>query len=268
MHLSKTTVSRFLLIVIFLFSGNVFADSHSETFSKKVPFQPEGLVSVKNINGNVEITSWDRDEVEVTAHKSVYGIGQKSVQQALDEIEIRVELTDDELLIETIYPDRHDEKFFSWLFGGKNNSFSVRYEIQVPRRVNLNIRTTNGNVEAERITGRVRLESTNGKVIGTEISGPARCRTTNGSIDVSLIDIKDPDDMSFYTTNGSISLELPKNFGGFVDLKTTNGHVDCDFPMEVDDRHKRTLLRGKIGEGDADITCSTTNGSIHIRPID
>lgn len=251
-----------------MFFGTVFADSHSETFSKTVAFQSEGLVSVKNVNGNVEISSWDRNEVEVIAHKSVYNIGNKSAQQALDAIEIVIDLKDDELVIETQHPDRGDESFFSWIFGSKNNSFSVQYEIRVPDRINLNIRTTNGNVEAGKITGRVRLESTNGKVIGKDLRGPVRCKTTNGSIDVSIVGFNDdPDDMSFYTTNGSISLELPDDFGGYVDLKTTNGHIDCDFPVDVDDRHKRTFLRGMIGKGDADIKCSTTNGSIHLNSL-
>lgn len=264
----KFDFSVHVLTFIFLLTVMAVADSGSDTFQKKLTFHPGGLISLKNINGNVEITSWDRDEVEITAFKKVYGVSNQTAEKMLAKIEIVIEQHDNELSIETVHPERGDKNFFSWLFGGKNNSFSVQYELKVPHRVDLNIHTTNGNVEADQISGRVRLESTNGKIIGTDITGLARCHTTNGSINFALIGIDHSDEMIFNTTNGSITLDLPQNYAGYIDLKTTNGHIDCDFPVEVDSQNRRTLLRGRIGSGDADIKCSTTNGSIHLQPVE
>jgi DUF4097 and DUF4098 domain-containing protein YvlB len=74
--------------------------------------------------------------------------------------------------------------------------------------------------------------------------------------------------MFFKTTNGSIRLYLPENFGGYVDLKTTNGEVDSEFHIKEANYKKRTRLNGRINSGESDITCSTTNGSIYLYSAD
>ena len=255
------------LIFIALSSIGVIADTATDTFYKKISFRQGGLISLDNINGSVEITSWDKDEVEITAYKKVHGSDHRRAEDLLAEIKIVIDENDDEINIKTDHPHRKDKNFFGWLFGGNNHSFSVQYEIKVPREVDLNISTTNGNVEAHNVLGRVRLESTNGKIIGKQISGLARCHTTNGSIKVSIVKIVQQDEMLFRTTNGSITLDLPENFGGYVDLKTTNGHIDCDFPLDAAKKHRRTELKGRVGDGDVTVQCSTTNGSINIHSL-
>ena len=47
--------------------------------------------------------------------------------------------------------------------------------------------------------------------------------------------------MSFKTTNGSIKLYLPEDFGADAELKTTNGHIDSDFEFTEKIRKSRIL---------------------------
>ena len=140
----------------------------------------------------------------------------------------------------------------------------MEYEIKVPRNIDLNLHTTNGNVRVEEVSGKIRLESTNGKIIAEEIKGLARCKTTNGSIRVEFDEISDDDKMSFKTTNGSIKLYLPEDFGADAELKTTNGHIDSDFEFTEKIRKSRKRYSGQINEGGGELICSTTNGSIHL----
>jgi len=81
---------------------------------------------------------------------------------------------------------------------------------------------------------------------------------------VAIEEIPLEDEMNFRTTNGSIRLYLPRDFGGYIDLETTNGSIDCDFPIRMDKRKKQHYLRGQINSGDTDLYCTTTNGSINI----
>jgi DUF4097 and DUF4098 domain-containing protein YvlB len=144
----------------------------------------------------------------------------------------------------------------------------VEYKIKIPETADLNIVTTNGNVEVNDICGRIRMESTNGEILAEDIKGLVRCNTTNGSIRVDFEDIPVEDEMFFKTTNGSIRLYLPQNYGGHVDLKTTNGEVESEFRVKDANYKKRTRLNGWINTGDSDITCSTTNGSIYLYAAD
>ena len=113
------------------------------------------------------------------------------------------------------------------------------------------------------------MHSTNGKINAKNVSGLLRCETTNGRIHAEINEITSEDEMTFRTTNGSIKLYLPENYGGYADLKTTNGHIDSDFRLR--DKYKsskkwksKRAYRGEFGNGDGSITCKTTNGSIYL----
>src|SRR6185312_16109433 len=70
----------------------------TEDFHKTVPLNANGRVSLENVNGNVEITGWDKNEVQIDAVKSAHD------QQRLDEAKIEVEGSGDSVRIRTRYP--------------------------------------------------------------------------------------------------------------------------------------------------------------------
>jgi DUF4097 and DUF4098 domain-containing protein YvlB len=251
--------------ILLLLVQNAMASTVRETFKKTIAFDQEGYLSLDNANGNVQITSWEKDEVEIIAHKEVRASDRETAERMMKKLEIDIRESADEIIIETYFPKGSSGGgVFGWLFGSGGQSFSVEYEIRVPQNIDLNINTTNGKVETENVTGKLRLEATNGKIIGRDISGFARCKTTNGSIRVEFSEIPEGDKLTFKTTNGSIKLYLPQDFGGDVDLKTTNGHIDSDFPLSGRGKKSKKRYSGYIGEGNRELTCATTNGSIDL----
>src|ERR1035441_6000181 len=56
----------------------------TQDFHRTVPLSANGRVSLDNINGDVEITGWDRNEVQIDAVKKARD------QQRLDEARIEV----------------------------------------------------------------------------------------------------------------------------------------------------------------------------------
>lgn len=261
---------QFILLTSFLFLISqhlIFASTVRETFKKSIHFSEGGFLSLSNSNGNVDIISWDKDEVEIIAYKEVRSSDRKSAEKLIEKLEVEIRQSDDEIIIKTHHPKGSSGSgFFSWLFGTGGVSFSVEYEIKVPKRTDLNIHTTNGGLRIEDVTGRMRLESTNGKINARDISGLTRCETTNGSIKIEFVEVAEGDEMTFRTTNGSIKLYLPEDFGADeVDLKTTNGYIDSDFPMSgSSSRKSKKRFRGSINKGERELSCSTTNGSIHL----
>jgi DUF4097 and DUF4098 domain-containing protein YvlB len=256
-----------ILVTLFLTSSSVFSYSLEETFKKRIPVSAGGLLSVDNSNGSVEVVSWDQDEVEIIAHKKVNASGKEDAQRMMEKLEIRVREDGSDIKVETVSPRKYGRSggFFNWIFDGSTSSYSVSYELRVPRRFDVNLESTNGNVEAREIDGRIRMETTNGKINASGIRGMVRCSTTNGSIVVRLDQVTDNDEMTFKSTNGSIKLYLPESYSGFVDLKTTNGRIDSEFDItEKYDSDKRKRIRGMIGNGDGSVTCKTTNGGIDL----
>jgi len=256
--------------VILLLTGQLLATTLTETFEKTLPFKEGSLLSVSNENGNVEIDVWDKNEIEIIAYKKVRASDSDMAEKMMQDLQIEIQDHSGALDVKTRYPKGSGGKggLFGWIFGGNNNNCSVEYKIRIPEKADLNIETTNGNVEVNDVSGRIRMESTNGEILAKEINGLVRCNTTNGSIKVDFENIPVEEDMFFKTTNGSIRLYLPENYGGHVDLKTTNGEVDSEFHIKEANYKKRTRLNGRINSGESDITCSTTNGSIYLYSTD
>ena len=73
----------------------------TQEFHRTVPLPANGRVSLANINGNVEITGWDRNEVQIDAIKTARD------QQRLDNARIEVETSSDSVEIRTRYPEHH-----------------------------------------------------------------------------------------------------------------------------------------------------------------
>jgi len=271
--MTKSKFSQFtqlFLIVLFsclIFHQSVFASTARETFQKNITFSDGGYLNLSNSNGDVEIVSWDKDEVEIIAYKEVRAEDRDTAVKLLERLDIEIREGEDEIVVETFYPKGSSGKgFFGWLFGKGGVSFSVEYEIKVPKNTDLNIYTSNGEVRVEEISGRLRLESTNGKINARDISGLTRCKTTNGSIKVEFDEVGEGEEMTFKTTNGSIKLYLPEDYGADdVELKTTNGNINSDFPMVGNSNRKsKKRFRGSINEGKRELSCLTTNGSIHL----
>jgi DUF4097 and DUF4098 domain-containing protein YvlB len=159
----------------------------------------------------------------------------------------------------------------------------VRYEIESPRTVDVNLRTVNDKVQISGIDGAIDATTVNGPIKLEGETGPIHAHTTNGEIETDIgllinnakfsttngsIDVKVHAGVApviATTTNGSIDLTLPADFAGCLDAKTNNGRVHSDFPILVAGKIKNRL-EGKIGEGgEALVKLRNLNGSIHLR---
>ena len=61
----------------------------TEEFHRTVPLSSNGRISLENINGNVTVTGWERNEVQIDAVKKARD------QQKLDEARIEVDASSD-----------------------------------------------------------------------------------------------------------------------------------------------------------------------------
>lgn len=266
----KTFFNSTILFLISLISAApLFSSEIEETFKKNVKVESATLLSVENKNGNIEITTWDQDEVGITAYKKVRAGSRDEAIELMEQLKIVVEMDGHEIEVYTEYPDKRRGRsggFFSWLVGDSwNTSYSVSYEIKVPQSFDVNAGSTNGRVEAIDCNGRIRLETTNGKITADNISGSVRCNTTNGSIKVSLVEVNDREEMNFSSTNGSISLYLPRDIDADIKARTTNGSINCNLNITEQYGHSKKHLDAVINNGGTYIYLKTTNGSIHIR---
>jgi len=256
---------HWVLFLIFGCVGVLQASRVSKEFRKSYPFSPGGKVAVKNVNGNISVEPWDRDSVEVFAEIEVKARSRREAEEFMDEVEILIDDQHDRLLIEPDYPKiRGGDSFWDWIFGGKKPRVKVQFWIRVPAKTDLNLKSVNGRVEVRDVEGRAKLETTNGQIEAEGMRGSVDARTTNGGIRVELAELDPDDEMTFRTTNGGIKLYLPEDVQVDIEASTVNGGISTDFPLEVNGKFNRKLVKGRINGGGGLIDLHTVNGSIRI----
>jgi DUF4097 and DUF4098 domain-containing protein YvlB len=199
-----------------------------EEFRQTYPLDKQGKVRLDNINGNVRIVTWDREEINVEAIKRA------KTQEHLDQVKIEVDAKADQFRIRTKYPDSKSRR-------NKDNSVSVEYVLTVPQQSRLDrINTVNGNVEIEKVGGDVEASSVNGSVTAAGLAGQAELSTVNGSVKANFSALKKS--VSLKSVNGSVTVSLPPEANAKVSAHTVTGGISSDFGLQT----KSTFPSGKI----------------------
>jgi DUF4097 and DUF4098 domain-containing protein YvlB len=223
----------------------------TEEFHKTVSLNGNGRVSLENVNGNVEITGWDKNEVQIDAVKSARD------QERLDEATIEVEGSGDAVRIRTHYPEGRNN----------NNPASVHYTVHVPAGAQLDkVSLVNGSLEVAQVNGEVNATLVNGKLKAHDLAGRAKLSTVNGSSDVEYRTLANVSEVKISAVNGNINLILPASPNATVSASTISGNIKTDFPIQVESGFTGRRLSGTLGSGGTHIDLSNVNGSTHIGP--
>lgn len=265
MRLNKERVLTPILIsLLLLLADSSYGGKLREHFEKTYDLKAGGRIILSNTNGRIEIRSWDREQVKIEAEKEVEAGSRRAAEEFMREVRIRIDRREGEILIETDYPRRrHGGNFLDFIFGRRPH-VKVDYRLLVPQQVDLDIRSVNGGVEIAEVKGTVRARTTNGAIELSGIRGSVSAKTTNGHIKAELLKLVENEDMEFKTTNGGITVYLPRDVEADINASTTNGSIRTDFPLEIRGRFVGKRLRGKINGGGGLIELHTTNGGIKI----
>ena len=236
-------------------------------------FKGTGITKIdaQAANGRITLEGSDRDEITVRARKKVRGRGTVAAEFA-EQVEVCAEQIGEELRVFTEHPPPP-----------RGVNLSVRYAIETPREIDVNLRTVNSKIEISGISGAIDATTANGIINLEGDAGPIRARATNGTIraEIGLL----ANDAEFSTTNGTIGVEvhrcigsvaasttngtinltLPADFAGQFDAEARRGRVHSDFPVPVVGRIKNQLKGEVGGGGEAIIKLRTVNGSIRLK---
>jgi DUF4097 and DUF4098 domain-containing protein YvlB len=247
------------LCALLTFALGAYASDHrgalTEEFHQTYAITPDGRIELDNINGDVHISSWDRNEVKVDAVKYA------DTKERLDEAKIEVNASKDSVSIRTKYPD-HDH---NWTWSSHNNPASVEYTLTVPRTVSLDeIKLINGALDVNGISGEVRASCINGRLEARDLSGRAKLETINGKLDARFSRLA-RNDVELNSVNGGLEVTIPSDSNAEVEASTVSGGISNDFGLHVSRHMVGHSLRGELGSGGARIKASNVNGHIEIR---
>lgn len=226
----------------------------SETFSQTYPVASDVEISLSNVNGSVEITGWDKNEVALEAEKHA------ADKDALAKIQIDVAASEKSLSIKTKYTQ-------SGFFGLKNNG-TVSYRLHVPATAKLGkISAVNANITVTGMQGEMTLESVNGSIRADIAGRNTSVTTVNGSLAVRLDPSDEKRSVYLHTVNGGCKVALPEKFNGSFDASTVNGKITCS-AKNAKLTGSRSKLQGAFGDlSGTSIDASSVNGSILFEPL-
>ena len=251
------------LVLTLLLATAAGAATLTETVDRTFDVRIGAKVALSNVNGSITVSSWDQPRVRVLAYKEVEG-DRREAQDAMKELRVEFQQRDGGLNVITHYPkESNGGSIFDWLLGDDVDA-EVKYELTVPRTMNVDVTNTNGSIRISDVAGQHELDTTNGRIRVERCAGAVEASTTNGSIEAELLRVSRGQPMRFETTNGRIIVTVPRDLGAEVDARTTNGSISSDLPVTTT-KIGSNRLQGTINGGGTPLRLRTTNGGIEIR---
>ena len=271
----------------------------AEEIDRRIDAAADGHVHVSNIAGEVTISGWSRNEVEVTGELG------RNVEELI------VERDGDKITIKVKVP--------------RNSGRGIESDlhIQVPEASSIDVGTVSADIDVTEVQGEQSLSTVSGDVDteadgsdvsaesvsgDVEVSGQGKdieMRASSVSGDVALfrgggvvavgsvsgevtVDEGSFERAELETVNGEIIFHAELANGGKLQAETVNGDVDIEFAKKVEGRYDVDTFNGNIhncfgpkaertskytpgwelsfqeGDGNARVTVSTLNGDISI----
>ena len=213
---------------------------------RQLELEPGGRLIVDADRANVSVRGGSRDGAHVLITSPKRNV-EEHYRFTLDESDGRV-------LVEA---DRRGISWFDW------GDSSLRIEVEVPTATSIDVETSGGRIEVERLVGNVDVHTSGGRIEVLEILGDVDAHTSGGPIVVERVN----GDLRVKTSGGSISIE---SITGDVKAGTSGGSVVLE---EIGGRAEARSSGGSItvyfGEGNGHGgTLSTSGGTVtaHVDP--
>ncbi len=206
-------------------------------------------VTIETRNGRAEYRGWDRTDIQIESRRTMrlkrgsgfkflfisvgWGNSMPSPEEATKLFEqMKTDITEEDgaLTINAVFPKSQ-----------KNVSMSNDLIVHGPRGLDVTLKTDNGAVTVEGISGTVDAQTANGAVDLKDLEGPCHAQTSNGALTVV-------------------------NASGGLDLSTSNGRIDCNavsgsIQAQTDNGRISLRIADALGPEDV-ISCESSNGAI------
>ena len=219
------------------------------------PVEAGGTLTTDNAFASIEISSWAKNEVNVTVEKRSEFSDEGRARRAIDDIEVRTEKRDDDVHISV---DAQDSN--------RRSRVTINITVRVPERYNLDLKASGGDIAIDDLRGDVRARSSGGDVVmGNIRESTVDVRTSGGDIRLESCDA----DTRMRTSGGDVRIE---NAGGRTQVQTSGGdiqieHADGDVDVrtsggDIEIENTAGKLTAASSGGDIDIENATGRLSI------
>jgi hypothetical protein len=248
-----------------------------------------GAIRVDNANGRTRVIGEDRADVEVNLRKVARAESEDGARALVTSIKLEARDDAGVFVISFDIPGRWNRR--GW----------VDVEVRVPRGIKVDVvaangrvcvsglrsavrcKSSNGTIRIEDVVGDIAVSTSNAKVTTSCTCGRLKARSSNGkieledhrgSVDASTsngtihcdLDEVGAEGVILATSNGRISLDLPEQVDGDLDIRVDNGVIRTAREVAgASGEDRRGRVKGTLGRGGVPIRLRASNGTISVR---
>jgi hypothetical protein len=272
------------LLATGLFAAAALADDYAKTYT----VSNRANVRVDTDDGSVTVTTGDTKEVEFRVEYQGYVL-EKSLHidssQHGDEVELVARIP-------------HG---FHISLGMMRR---LHIEVRMPKDADLQVRTGDGSIKANNVSGTIDLHSGDGALTVGSLKGSIRLHTGDGSIEANDLDgkcdassgdgrirltgrfdvlsarsgdgsvgvealrgSKLDSSWSITSGDGSIDVALAPDLPANIEASSGDGHITTDIPITMEGVISKSRVHGKMNGGGSTLTIHTGDGSIHLKQV-
>jgi DUF4097 and DUF4098 domain-containing protein YvlB len=206
-------------------------DRETETVDRTVPFPANGTLRLKTFSGHVKITGTSGDQVVIHAVR-------RATRERLDDI--KLDITTNGSTVDIDANHRVVER-------RNDNVVDTEFDIQVPSRARLDIKTFSAPVT---VTG---------------VNGSQNIDGFSSSVTIESSDFGDGNDIDVNTFSGDVRLRLPASAKGNISFNSFSGSFESDLPVTLNSSSRRNFRGSLNGGGAGDFRLKTFSGDVTIR---
>ena len=243
------------------FSFDIAQGKATDTWSRTYTVPDGGRFELINVNGRITAEQTDGKEVIVEGRRSAKGRSDEAAKENLAKLEIREETGGSTVRVESRPPRMNG-------FGGHE----IEWTVKIPKGITVDLRTVNGGVRLNGLSGEIHAKTTNGGVRGSNIVPETlEASSVNGGVEIELgAPLDGTDSIELSTVNGGVTLSLAPESKATITARAVNGGVrvnDLEIARDDDSTHeseRRRRLSGTMNGGGARVNLSTTNGGVRL----
>jgi len=247
----------------------------TRTVEKTFTVQPGGNLRAGTEGGDITIRSADINEVRIVATQVIHAANDREADAILKRLMLTLDQKGNNVVAEAKYPSPPNGWSGNW------PPVMVSFEITLPRRFNLNLNTSGGEIAVTSVQGDVRANTSGGNLNFERVDGTIDGQTAGGNItlknckaraklttsggDIEIDPASGPTEAT--TTGGDVRVRVAKGAGFELDAATTGGEVSVEGLAITPTRGSvgDGVLVGRINGGGPPLRLRTTGGDISVR---
>jgi hypothetical protein len=160
------------------------------TISKTYSVSSSDKLSIENSFGNVVVSTWDKDEIQVDVEIGVRASSEEKAQQMLDQIKVTDKQSGQLIFFKTDIGNMGNGKE-NKNYDGNDRRFYIDYKISMPSRNPLSIENSFGKVNIPDFAGSASLTSKFGELTTGKLAGAKLVQVEFGRADIGVLNNAD-----------------------------------------------------------------------------